>query len=288
MAKADKTDMKILIVGVGLIGGSFALALKKKKGFSFGGYDLDSDSLKDAKKLGIIDEHYDSLERGIKWADLIVLAIPVKGIKELLPRILDQVNDKQVVVDFGSTKTSICKVADNHWRRRSFIAAHPIAGTEHSGPSAAFEQLYQGKNLILCDTEKSDSQKLLAFESLAEAAGFYITKMNSKEHDRHLAYISHLSHVSSYALSNAVLKKEKDGEVILDLAGSGFESTVRLAKSSPTMWSSIFMENREMVLQGIKAYRDELDRLEKLIATEDEGAVNAYLEEGRAIRKILK
>ena len=280
--------MNILIVGVGLIGGSFALALKNRKDVSFGGFDLDNDSLNEAVKLGVIDQSFNSLEAGMEWADLIVLSVPVKAIKKLLPQVLDQVSDSQLVVDFGSTKGSICEVVDGHPKRNHFIAGHPIAGTEHSGPSAAFAELYRGKNLILCDVEKSDSNKLASFESLAVEAGFYITKMDSDEHDRHLAYISHLSHITSYALSNAVLKKEKDGEVILDLAGSGFESTVRLAKSSPAMWSSIFMENKEMVLNGIAAYKQELEKLGKLIEAEDEAAVSLYLEEGRAIRKILK
>ena len=280
--------MNILVVGVGLIGGSFAMALKKRKDLSFGGFDLDEDALREARKLGIINESFDSLDEGIEWADLIILSVPVRAIKKLLPEILDQVQDHQMVVDYGSTKGSICEVVDSHPKRDHFIAAHPIAGTEHSGPSAAFAELYQSKNLILCDTQKSDQKKLEVFEFLAQEAGFYLTKMDAAEHDRHLAYISHLSHITSFALSNAVLKKEEDGEVILDLAGSGFESTVRLAKSSPAMWSAIFLENKEMVLQGIAAYKQELERIEKFIQDDDEKEVNQYLEEGRVIRKILK
>ena len=191
-------------------------------------------------------------------------------------------------MDFGSTKASICEVVDKHPNRSQFIAAHPIAGTEHSGPAAAFSTLFHNQNLILCDTDRNEQSIVQWFEGLAKEAGFYITKMNAKEHDRHRAYISHLSHISSYVLSNTVLKKEKDGEVILDLAGSGFESTVRLAKSSPAMWSSIFLENKEMILKGILAYKEELTHLENLINEDKASLISEYLEEGRRIRKILK
>ncbi|MEO9870575.1 prephenate dehydrogenase [Ekhidna sp.] len=279
--------MNLLIVGVGLIGGSFSLSLKGKKNLHFASFDQNRESADKAQELGIVEKTFSDITNGVEWADVVVLAIPVKAIKTMLPEVLDLLKPDQFVVDFGSTKASICKSVNEHPKRAQYIAAHPIAGTEHSGPAAAFAALYQGKNLILCDTEKSDSMKLETFESLAKEAGFYITKMDADEHDRHLAYISHLSHITSYALSNTVLKKEEDGEVILDLAGSGFESTVRLAKSSPSMWSSIFMENKEMVLKGIGAYKRELEKLEKLIEAEDERAINKYLEEGRSIRKIL-
>ncbi|MEO9485144.1 MAG: prephenate dehydrogenase [Ekhidna sp.] len=280
--------MNILIVGVGLIGGSFSLALKDRSDLSFAGFDLDQEALLKAKKIGLVDEVFSEMNSAVKWADGIVLAIPVKAIKELLPVILDKLESHQFVVDFGSTKNTICETADSHEKRDQFIAAHPIAGTEHSGPDAAFKELFVDKNLILCDAEKTDLHKLMLFEDLAKSAGFYLTKMSAKEHDRHLAYISHLSHITSYVLSNTVLNKEKDGEVILDLAGSGFESTVRLAKSSPRMWSSIFLENKEMVLKGIVAYKKELEQLETLIENNEEDAIEEYLEEGRVIRKILK
>lgn len=264
------------------------MALREKKGVVFGGYDLDVEALTRAQEIGIISQSFREFPEAIRWADVIILSIPVAGIKSMLPQLLDAINDDQYVVDFGSTKATICKSVSNHPRRSRFIAAHPIAGTEHSGPEASFASLYENKNLILCDTEESDAHILHQFEGLTQEAGFYITKMDSEEHDRHLAYISHLSHITSYALSNAVLKKEKDGEVILDLAGSGFESTVRLAKSSPSMWSSIFMENRDMVLKGIEAYKKELEKLEKYIQEEDGAAVSNYLEKAREIRKILK
>jgi len=280
--------MNILIIGVGLIGGSFSLALKERKELSFGGYDMDKNVLDKARELQIVGKIFNDLEDAVVWSDMIILSIPVREIKILLPAILDSIKERHVVIDFGSTKVNICEAVSLHPKRSQFIAAHPIAGTEYSGPEAAFSGLFKNKNLILCDTERTDLKKLQMFEELALGVGFYLTKMSATAHDRHLAYISHLSHISSYVLSNTVLQKEKDGEVILDLAGSGFESTVRLAKSSPAMWSSIFLENKEMVLQGIAAYREELDELEKLIQEDKEDLIFSYLEEGRKIRKILK
>ena len=244
----------------------------------------DISNFQSQKKLIVI-----LLEEGIEWAEMILLGTPVDVIKKTLPGILDHVRADQLVVDFGSTKSTICEVVNSHSKRQNFLAAHPIAGTENSGPEAAFPELFKNQNLIICEKEKSNELLTEDFLNLAKDVGFYFTFMSSaKEHDRHLAYISHLSHISSFVLSNTVLQKEKDGEVILELAGSGFESTVRLAKSSPAMWSSIFIENKQMVLDSIKAYQDELEQLRRSIEGEDVQRVSDYLEEGRKIRKILK
>ena len=278
---------KVLLVGVGLINGSFSLALKNRRDVEFAGSDLSEEHLTIAKERGIIDQSF-SLEEGISWADFILVGTPVHAIKEILPKVLDLVREDQLVVDFGSTKETICKAVAGHARRANFLAAHPISGTEHSGPDAAFGALFQDKNLIICEKEQTNALLLEDFLSLAKSVGFYFTFMSAQEHDRHLAYISHLSHISSYVLSNTVLQKEKDGEVILDLAGSGFESTVRLAKSSPAMWSSIFNENKQQVLDSIKAYQAELDELKSMIENEEVEKVSKYLEEGRKIRKILR
>lgn len=279
--------MKVLLVGVGLINGSFAMGIRNKEDVIFGGCDLSEDILDIALNRGIISKKF-GMDEGISWADIILLGVPVDAIKEMLPALLNTINEEQLVVDFGSTKASICEVVDSHPKRANFLAAHPIAGTEHSGPHAAFAELFQGQNLIICESERTDQQLMDQFVSLAKRVGFYFTFMSAEEHDKHLAYISHLSHISSYVLSNTVLQKEKDGEVILDLAGSGFESTVRLAKSSPDMWSSIFVENKSMVLKSIEAYQQELDRLKVAIEKSNVGQINRYLKEGRKIRKILK
>jgi len=278
---------KVLLVGVGLINGSFSLAMKHRRDVEFGGSDLSEEHLSKAVDLGIVSQSF-ALEEGIAWADFVLIGTPVNAIKKILPEVLELVRDDQLVVDFGSTKETICHAVKNHPNRANFLAAHPIAGTEHSGPEAAFPELYQNKNLIICEREKTNEFLLEDFLNLARGAGFYFTFMSAGEHDKHLAYISHLSHISSFVLSNTVLQKEKDGEVILDLAGSGFESTVRLAKSSPAMWSSIFNENKLRVLDSIKAYQAELDELKRMIENEEVEEVSKYLEEGRKIRKILK
>lgn len=279
--------MKILLVGVGLIGGSFALALKQRQEVEFGGYSRKKATLAKAEDLGITSRSFENLKEGIDWADWIVLSIPVDVIRRILPEILDQLRQDQLVIDFGSTKEAICEAVNAHPRRSRFIAAHPIAGTEYSGPEAAFKELFQGKLLIICEEEKVDRSALEVFEEMAIAIGFNIARMGAAEHDRHLAYISHLSHVTSYALSNAVLEKEEDGDVILDLAGSGFASTVRLAKSSPEMWVPIFMENRKMILEGIEQYLNKVEEFRNYLKRGDEEAMKKYLENGRKIRKII-
>lgn len=280
--------MKILIVGVGLIGGSFSLGLNKnERKYQVGGCDLNEEALQTAFRLRIIDQIFD-LEKGVAWADMIVLSIPVKAIKSLSLKVLDLIKDHQLVVDFGSTKGSICELIKDHPKRSNFIAAHPIAGTEYSGPEAAFAGLFDGANLILCDAELTSPDKMELFSKMAGEVGFNLIRMAPREHDRHLAYISHLSHVTSFALSNTVLKREHNGEVILELAGSGFASTVRLAKSSPEMWTSIFMENKELLQESLDYYIQDLIELKSFLEKNDEAAIGNYLEEGRKIRKILK
>ena len=279
---------KVLLVGVGLIGGSFALSLKDKGGYTFGGFSRKSATLDKAEQLGIIAHKFQDLNDGISWADWIILSIPVDVIRNMLPSILDQLREDQLVVDFGSTKSAICAVVENHPKRKNFLAAHPIAGTEYSGPEAAFSGLFQDKLLIVCEEERTESKLAASFEEVALTIGFKIEKMSASAHDRHLAYISHLSHVTSFALSNTVLEKEKDGQVILELAGSGFASTVRLAKSSPEMWTPIFLENKKMLLEGIDNYLKQVQILREHLEQEDWEGIQGFLEKGREIRKIIK
>ncbi|WP_258104427.1 prephenate dehydrogenase [Marinoscillum sp. MHG1-6] len=279
---------KVLLVGVGLIGGSYSLALKPRNEFEFGGFSRRSTTLDMAEKLGIIQHKFDDLNEGVQWADWIILSIPVDVIRKLLPGILDIVKPHQLVVDFGSTKGAICEEVKNHPNRANFLPAHPIAGTEYSGPEAAFPGLFQDKCLIVCEEDETKADLKDEFEEIAKSIGFYIVKMGAEEHDRHLAYISHLSHVTSFALSNTVLAKEKDGEVILELAGSGFASTVRLAKSSPEMWTPIFLENKKMILEGIDAYLNEVQKLRDFLSADQAEKVQSFLESGREIRRIIQ
>lgn len=281
--------MKLSIIGPGLIGGSFALALKKRlEEVTIYGWDQNPDHLKEAGDLGIVDKTASSLEEAIELGDWIVLAIPVNAIEAVLPGCLDSLRTDQVLIDFGSTKESICEVADRHPKRAQFIAAHPIAGTEYSGPQAAFPGLFEDKVMIVCDREKSESEAIGSFRKLCKMIGMSTTYLRASEHDVHLAYVSHLSHVIAFGLSNTVLKQEENDEHILDLAGSGFASTVRLAKSSPDMWTPIFLKNKRAVLDSLENYLEQLHEFKALLEAEDADEIRAFLEKGRAIRKILK
>lgn len=281
--------MKVSIVGPGLIGGSFALALKKRlEEVTVYGWDQNPDHLTEALQLGIIDNPVSSLQEAIEASDWIILAIPVNAIETILPECLDNLRPDQVVVDFGSTKESICRVADQHASRARFIAAHPIAGTEYSGPQAAFSGLFEDKVMIVCDEEKSDPEAVSGFRKLCKMIGMSTTYLKAAGHDVHLAYVSHLSHVIAFGLSNTVLKQEENDEHILDLAGSGFASTVRLAKSSPDMWTPIFLKNKGAILEGLENYLEQLTQFKALLEDEKEDEIRSFLEKGRAIRKILK
>ena len=242
------TMNNIYIIGVGLIGGSFALDVKKHfPEKMIYGIDANSEHLNEALELEIIDHKADFSD--VDKADLVVLAIPVDATVNLLPKLLDQIKDDTLVIDVGSTKEDICLKVKNHPKRRNFLATHPIAGTEYSGPSAAFSGLYKGKTNIICEVEETAFKLQEQALSLFSTIGMRIRYMNPKAHDKHIAYVSHLSHISSFMLGKTVIEKEKNERDIFDMAGSGFESTVRLAKSSPEMWTPIFKQIKLMSLR---------------------------------------
>lgn len=281
--------MKVLFVGTGLIGGSFSLAMQKHGLLTeAGGYSRKMVNLDRSKELGIIQEKFSNLKEGLAWADWIILSIPVDVIDAMLPQILDGIREEQVVIDFGSTKGKICQSVRVHEARARFIAAHPIAGTEYSGPDAAFADLFTNKLMIVCEEEQTNPVALRQFEEVCKKLEMQLEYMEAESHDRHLAYISHLSHITSFALSNAVLQKEKDGHVILELAGSGFASTVRLAKSSPEMWGPIFMENKKMVLEALNTFLDHSQKFKSMLENDDYEGLVEFLESGRAIKRVIK
>ncbi|MES2486445.1 MAG: prephenate dehydrogenase, partial [Bacteroidota bacterium] len=242
--------MNVVVIGLGLIGGSLALDIKKAfPEAKIIGIDASEKHVEEALLLGIIDHaagcHAELVEASaIKQADFVILAIPVNYIADVLPQILENVKDDAIVFDAGSTKAAICKAVENHPRRRNFIATHPIAGTEFSGPSAAIHGLFEGKTNIICEVEKTAFKLQEKAVALFAALGMRIRYMDAVSHDTHIAYVSHLSHISAFMLGKTVIEKEKDERDIFDMAGSGFASTVRLAKSSPTTWASIFRENK--------------------------------------------
>lgn len=285
MARGETT---VGVIGLGLMGGSAALKLRQA-GFAghFLGYDAKGEHAQSAVALGIVDEIVD-LQGLTATSDLILLAIPVNHALEVLPELLENVGPETVVLDFGSTKHQISQIADKSKNRPQFVACHPIAGTENTGPGAAFPDLFKGKINIICDREKSAGFALETAETLTEALGMSNKYMNSREHDRHIAYVSHMSHVSSFILGQTVLEVERNEQNIFDMAGSGFASTVRLAKSSPEMWAPIFAENAENVLEVVDQYINNLNRFRSLIEEKNESELKRIMAETNVIRKVLK
>lgn len=279
--------MNIAVVGVGLIGGSFALAIRRRRfDIEVMGVDRNDDNLQEALDLGIIDSK-GTLEDAISWADLILLAIPVDGVLKMLPGLLDQAREGQLIVDFGSTKSPICKAIDSHPNRSHFLASHPMAGTEYSGPSAAFSTLFEDKVMVLVEEDKTNPGLLLSFKEICKNLAMRMTFMNALDHDRHIAYVSHLSHVTSFALSHTVLDIEKDERSIFEMAGSGFASTVRLAKSSPAMWKPIFEQNKDNLDVAVQSYLEHMQHFSKLLKEEDYEGIKSYMEEANKIRGII-
>lgn len=280
--------MNITVIGLGLLGGSTALALKERlPACRLVGVDTSDQHAAQALTLGIVDKIL-PLRAAVRQAEVVILAVPVNTILNLLPDVMSQIDTRAVVVDLGSTKEQICQVADTHPRRNRFVAAHPIAGTERSGPIAAFSDLLPGKQMIICDKEQSDIDALEQVEHLfRNKLRMKISYMESAAHDRHIAYVSHLSHVSSFALSNAVLAREKDEQSIFEMAGSGFSSTVRLAKSNPAMWAPIFMQNAQNVHQSLSAYIDQLQQFKTWLEEQNEAGMYEWMENANAIKTIL-
>jgi prephenate dehydrogenase len=279
--------MTTTIIGIGLLGGSYALNLRDKyPKMRFVGVDASEVHGQLALAKGIVDEML-PLTAAVPQSDLVVLAVPVNFVAELLPQVLDLLPPRGTLLDLGSTKQLISEVANAHPRRSRFVAAHPMAGTENSGPSAAFRELLPNKNVIICDADKSDADSLALVEALFKEIGMKLHYMTPEEHDLHLAYVSHLSHVSAFALGYTVLEKEKDEQNIFDMASTGFSSTVRLAKSSPAMWAPIFDQNRENLSRALADYIEFLQQYKQFIDNRDISASFDFMKRANEIRRIL-
>lgn len=279
--------MKVVIIGVGLIGGSFAKDVKRlHPEAEIIGVDKSEAHLEEALQLGIIDTkgNYDSLVA----ADMVYVSIPVNVLVSELPSILDAAGEETVVMDAGSTKRLICEQVADHPKRRNFMACHPIAGTEFSGPTAALEGLYAGKTMIICEVEKTAFKLQEKALAIFQDIGMRIRYMNPEAHDKHIAYVSHLSHISSFMLGKTVIEKEKNERDIFDMAGSGFESTVRLAKSSPDMWTPIFEQNKDNVVETLEEYIQNLTAFKQLILDNDFEHVHQEMSNTNKIKQILK
>lgn len=278
----------VTIVGVGLIGGSFSLALKNlgltKKVIGVSRTKSSSDK---ALELGLIDEAM-SLEDAVRNSDLIYVAIPVDTTIPVMKQIMDLVTDKQIVVDAGSTKSVLCASLENHPMRHRFVATHPMWGTEYSGPEAAVQDAFTGRTCVICEKEKSDPAIVDIIENVYRQLGMRLSYMDANSHDMHAAYVSHISHITSFALANTVLEKEREEDAIFELAGGGFESTVRLAKSNPAMWVPIFMQNREHVLDVLNEHISQLRKFKACLEKENFEYLQELIEQANKIRRIIK
>jgi prephenate dehydrogenase len=278
----------VTVVGVGLIGGSFSLALKDnglvKKVI---GVSRSGTTARRALELGIIDEVL-PLEEAVKQSDLIYVAIPVDVTLPVMKNILDLIGPHQIVADAGSTKYALCKFLSDHPARSRFVATHPMWGTEYSGPDAAMHDAFRGRSCVICEREKSDPEALTLIEKIYTILGMSLVNMEAESHDVHAAYVSHISHITSFALANTVLEKEKEEDAIFELAGGGFESTVRLAKSSASMWAPIFMQNRENVLDVLNEHITQLRKFKSCLEKENYDYLRELMENANKIGRILE
>ena len=284
---SEHKNLVVTVIGIGLIGGSMAMALKDKGiAKKIIGVDANEAHIKKALDMQLIDEAL-QLSEAVKDADLVILAIPVDAIEKLLPVVLDHV-DKQVVMDAGSIKAAVLQAVQDHPKRGRFVPTHPMWGTEYSGPEAAVKGAFTGRACVICEKEKTDETALLVIENMYRSLGMHIIYMDAANHDIHAAYVSHISHITSFALANTVLEKEKEEDAIFELASGGFESTVRLAKSNPLTWASIFMQNRENVLDVLNEHISQLRKFKACLEKENIKYLEELMVNANKIKRILK
>ena len=288
LAQLNNMERKrIAIIGVGLIGGSLAIQLHEKKLSSrLIGVDTNIAHARKAVELELVDESL-SLEEAIIQSDVIVLAIPVDTMVTLLPSILDKV-EKQIVIDLGSTKAQLINAVKHHPKRGRYVATHPMWGTEYSGPQAAVRGAYENKAVIICNAGESDTDALEWTKGMYKKIGMHLLEMEARAHDLHAAYVSHISHITSFALANTVLEKEREEQAIFELASAGFESTVRLAKSNPAMWVPIFIQNKENVLDVLNEHISQLRKFKSCLEKENYAYLEELMKNANKISKIIK
>lgn len=278
--------MNIHVIGIGLIGGSMVLDIKSlHPQATIYGIDNNENHLAKAIALGVVDQA--AIYEDLAEADFVIVSVPVDIALTVLPKVLDYIGENTIVFEVGSTKIPICEAVANHPKRRNFIATHPIAGTEFSGPTAAIKGLFQGKTNIICEVEKTTFKLQERALELFKNMGMRIRYMDPISHDKHIAYVSHLSHISSFMLGKTVIDKEKDEQDIFDMAGSGFESTVRLAKSSPAMWTPIFKQNKKQVVKTLEEYISNLSNFKMLLENDDYDAIFNEMQSVNRIKEIL-
>jgi prephenate dehydrogenase len=278
---------RIAIIGIGLIGGSLAIQLHEKKISSrLIGVDASKEHEAKALELELVDEVL-PMDDAIAQSDVVVLSIPVDTMVGLLPKVLDKVTH-QIVLDLGSTKSQLVEAVKQHHRRGRYVATHPMWGTEYSGPAAAVRGAFEDKAVIICNEEESDADAVEWVKQMYKKIGMHLLNMEAKAHDLHAAYVSHISHITSFALANTVLEKEKEDQAIFELASAGFASTVRLAKSNSNMWVPIFLQNKVYVLDVLDEHIEQLKKFRNSIEESDTGKLKGLIEHANKIKRILK
>lgn len=284
----ENKKITLAIVGVGLISGSYAYALKDKGLVNHViGVSRTEASGKKALELGMVDEIL-PLEEAVKKSDLIYVAIPVDTTIDVMKAVMDIITPQQIVTDAGSTKAALCRALRSHPMRKQFVAAHPMWGTEYSGPEAATRDAFKGKSCVICEKELSSAYAVNVVEEIYKLLGMHIIYMDAESHDIHTAYISHISHITSFALANTVLEKEKEENAIFELAAGGFESTVRLAKSNPSTWAPIFMQNRDNVLDVLNEHITQLRKFKACLEKENYEYLIELMDNANKIKRIIK
>ncbi len=280
--------MNVYIIGIGLIGGSFALSLRQNAlANNIVGYDASKENLRKAVELGLVDSTAE-LAEGVKNADLIILATPVDATPKIAVEVLGMVSDKQCVIDMGSIKEQLCHEISTHRKRGRFVATHPMWGTENSGPESAKNNAFKGRTVVICERERSAEDAVKLVENIYSKIGMPISYMNAEEHDLHVAYVSHISHVTSFALALTVLEKEREDHHIFDLAGGGFESTVRLAKSASSTWIPILTLNKNNVLDVLGEHIKQLEEMQDAIRNDDKVKLSQMMSRANSIKRIIK
>ncbi|WP_456377307.1 prephenate dehydrogenase [Lutibacter sp.] len=276
---------KLVVIGLGLIGGSLALDLKKRNGYKVYGIDKNPAHIKKAIELGVIEQEINFAQ--LLDASVVIIAVPVDIIPQVTKKVLDVITENTLVFDVGSVKNQICKAVSEHPNRKNYVAAHPLAGTEFSGPEAAILNLFDKKVNILCEVDKTDWKILDKALSIFKQLNMRIKMMNPEEHDRHIAYVSHLSHVSSFMLGKTVLGIEKNEQHIFDMASTGFASTVRLAKSSATTWAPIFLQNKVNILRSLEEYIKNLKEFKEMIENDNNEDLQKIMNNTNYIKTVL-
>ncbi len=279
--------MNVYIIGIGLIGGSLGLSMRSRGiASSIIGSDSSAENEAIALEEGIIDRAA-SLDEGLEVADVVILSTPVSVAPSLAVKILNKLKPHQLLLDVGSIKGEICEMVSMHALRSQFVATHPMWGTEYSGPKAAQRDAFDGSTVVLCDSEQSSEHALQVATKIYQQLGMNIIEMNSEEHDLHAAYISHISHITSFALALTVLEKEREEQHIFDMAATGFESTVRLAKSSHSTWIPVLLRNKYNVLDVLREHIHQLQLLRKAIERDDAKGLEEMISRANTIQRII-